>query len=254
MSPPTQPHETPRRGGVLREGYDYDFSRTDPTGAHVDPAWCAIYETVAVSGPDGELGPMVAESWRQDPERENVWRFRIRPGLTFQSGAPCDAGGGGGCAAPARRPGRGADQRVLLAQRRRRERRGRRGAGRAARAERRHAAAAALVALGDPQPGRAPGGGRRLRPHDRRRHGAVRVRRVGVRLAPRRRPLGGLVAAPAPTGSRTARARRISTACAGSRSSTTASAPRRSSAARSTASRTPRCSTSTGSGRTPTSR
>ena len=61
---------TPRRGGVLREGYDYDFSRCDPTGAHVDPAWCAIYETVTVSGPDGELGPMLAESWRQDPDRE----------------------------------------------------------------------------------------------------------------------------------------------------------------------------------------
>jgi peptide/nickel transport system substrate-binding protein len=90
-SPATQPDETPRRGGVLREGYDYDFSRTDPTGAHVDPAWCAIYETVTIGGPDGELGPMVAESWRQDPEHENVWRFRVRPGLAFHSGAPCDA-------------------------------------------------------------------------------------------------------------------------------------------------------------------
>jgi peptide/nickel transport system substrate-binding protein len=90
-SPSTQPDETPRRGGVLREGYDYDFSRTDPTGAHVDPAWCAIYETVTVSGPDGELGPMLAESWRRGDQRENVWRFRILPGLTFQSGAPCDA-------------------------------------------------------------------------------------------------------------------------------------------------------------------
>jgi peptide/nickel transport system substrate-binding protein len=83
--------ERPRRGGVLREGYDYDFSRTDPTGAHVDPAWCAIYETVTVTAPDGGLGPMVAASWRQDPERENVWRFRVRPGLRFQSGAECDA-------------------------------------------------------------------------------------------------------------------------------------------------------------------
>src|SRR3954463_9960485 len=82
----------PRRGGVLREGYDYDFSRADPTGAHVDPAWCAIYETITIGSPDGALGPMVAESWRQDPERENVCRFRVRPGLTFQSGAPCDVG------------------------------------------------------------------------------------------------------------------------------------------------------------------
>jgi peptide/nickel transport system substrate-binding protein len=84
--------EVPRPGGVLREGYDYDFSRCDPTGAHVDPAWCAIYETVTVSSPDdGTLGPMLAESWRQDHERENVWRFRIRPGVAFQSGVACDA-------------------------------------------------------------------------------------------------------------------------------------------------------------------
>ena len=91
MPPSANPTETPRRGGVLREGYDYDFSRCDPTGAHVDPAWCAIYETVTVCGPDGELGPMLAESWRQDPDDDHVWRFRIRPGLRFQSGEPSDA-------------------------------------------------------------------------------------------------------------------------------------------------------------------
>ena len=85
------PGEGPLRGGTLREGYDYDFSRCDPTGAHVDPAWCAVYETVTVAGPDGELGPMLAESWRQDPNRAQVWRFRIRPGLRFQSGDACDA-------------------------------------------------------------------------------------------------------------------------------------------------------------------
>jgi peptide/nickel transport system substrate-binding protein len=83
--------DTPRSGGILREGYDYDFSRCDPTGAHVDPAWCAVYETVTVTGPDGMLGPMVAESWRQDPADEKVWRFRVRSGLQFQSGNPCDA-------------------------------------------------------------------------------------------------------------------------------------------------------------------
>jgi len=83
--------EAPRRGGILREGYDYDFSRCDPTGAHVDPAWCAVYETVTIFGPDGALGPMLAESWREDPADERLWRFRIRPGLRFQSGDACDA-------------------------------------------------------------------------------------------------------------------------------------------------------------------
>ena len=81
-----------KHGGILREGYDYDFSRADPTGAHVDPDWCAIYETVTVTGPeDGELGPMLAESWRQHPADERLWCFRIRPGLRFQSGEACDA-------------------------------------------------------------------------------------------------------------------------------------------------------------------
>src|SRR5438874_8891671 len=81
----------PRPGGTLREGYDYDFSRCDPTGAHVDPAWCAVYETVTICGPDGALGPMLAESWREDPADERLWRFRIRPGVRFQSGEACDA-------------------------------------------------------------------------------------------------------------------------------------------------------------------
>src|SRR6059058_3187692 len=83
--------ELPRAGGILREGYDYDFSRCDPTGAHVDPAWCAVYETATVGGPDGNLGPMIAESWDRDAPESRVWRFRIRPDLRFQSGDACDA-------------------------------------------------------------------------------------------------------------------------------------------------------------------
>ena len=71
---------------------------------------------------------MVAESWRQDPAREGVWRFRLRPGLSFQSGDALRRGRRRRRPAAARRPGRGADQRVLLAKRRRRPLRGRRGA------------------------------------------------------------------------------------------------------------------------------
>lgn len=82
---------TPRRGGVLREGYDYDFSRVDPaTGAHVDPAWCAIYETATVADGAGTLGPMLAERWSVSEDRSE-WRFRPRPGARFHSGRPCDA-------------------------------------------------------------------------------------------------------------------------------------------------------------------
>jgi peptide/nickel transport system substrate-binding protein len=83
--------EEPRAGGILREGYDYDFSRCDPTGAHVDPAWCAVYEVMTVAGPGGDLGPMIAESWDREEPGGSVWRIRIRPGLRFQSGDACDA-------------------------------------------------------------------------------------------------------------------------------------------------------------------
>jgi peptide/nickel transport system substrate-binding protein len=83
--------EAPRPGGTLREGFDYDFSRCDPTGVHVDPAWCAVYETATIAGPDGEVGPMIAERWERATPDSPVWQFRIRPGVRFQSGEACDA-------------------------------------------------------------------------------------------------------------------------------------------------------------------
>ena len=89
------------------------------------------------------------------PEREDVWRFRIRPGLRFQSGDACDAEAVADALRLHGDPVEAPINAVLLAERRRRARRGRRGARRAARAERGDAAAAPLVALGDPQPGGA---------------------------------------------------------------------------------------------------
>ena len=81
----------PRRGGILREGYDYTFSRCDPaTGAHVDPAWCAVYETATVADSEGRLGPSLATDWRQSPDGAE-WRFRIRPEARYHSGRRCDA-------------------------------------------------------------------------------------------------------------------------------------------------------------------
>lgn len=76
-------------GGILREGYDYDFSRLDPaTGAHVDPAWCAVYETLVVNDAGGRPGPMLASGWRTSEDRLR-WSFRIRKGAKFQSGDQC---------------------------------------------------------------------------------------------------------------------------------------------------------------------
>src|SRR5205807_1994800 len=71
---------------------DYDFSRADPaTGAHVDPSWCAMYETATFADAAGQLGPMLAQSWRQD-EDGLAWRLQTRRAARFHSGRRCDAG------------------------------------------------------------------------------------------------------------------------------------------------------------------
>ena len=33
---------------ILREAFDYEFSRLDPTGPHIDPATVAVYELLMV--------------------------------------------------------------------------------------------------------------------------------------------------------------------------------------------------------------
>ncbi|MEE9277031.1 MAG: ABC transporter substrate-binding protein, partial [Dehalococcoidia bacterium] len=82
---------SPRRGGVLREAFDYEFSRMDPTaGAHIDPACCALYETVLSRDPTGAVAPMLAESWEISDDGLQ-WRLRINPKARFHSGDPCDA-------------------------------------------------------------------------------------------------------------------------------------------------------------------
>ena len=192
----------PRRGGILREGYDYDFSRCDPTGAHVDPAWCAVYETVTVCGPDGALGPMLAEEWRQDPARETLIRFRIRPGLSFQSGEDCDAAAVADALRlhgdPVEAPINAFFWRNVAGV----STEGRRGGRRAARAERRRAAAPTLLALGDPQPG--PPGSRATISAGRPATGPGRSRSWSRSRDPISTSLAGTAtAAPAPPGRRT---------------------------------------------------
>lgn len=82
----------PVAGGVLREGYDRDVSRQDP----VNQAWWdaagypVMHETVICRDPDNAFATMLAESWETSDDGL-VWTFKIRDGLTFHSGAPCDA-------------------------------------------------------------------------------------------------------------------------------------------------------------------
>jgi peptide/nickel transport system substrate-binding protein len=75
---------------VLREAFEYEFSRLDPSGAHIDPPSVAIYETLMVKGPDWKPHPMLADSWKIESEGYE-WKVRLNPGLRFHSGDPCDA-------------------------------------------------------------------------------------------------------------------------------------------------------------------
>lgn len=75
---------------ILREAFDYEFSRLDPTGAHIDPPSVAVYETLMVKGPDWGPHAGIAESWQVSDDGLE-WRVRLRPGLRFHSGAACNA-------------------------------------------------------------------------------------------------------------------------------------------------------------------
>jgi peptide/nickel transport system substrate-binding protein len=75
---------------ILREAFDYRFSRLDPTGDHIDPPSVAVYETLLAKGPDGEPRPLLAESWEVS-EDGLEWTLRLRPGARFHSGDRCDA-------------------------------------------------------------------------------------------------------------------------------------------------------------------
>ena len=52
----------------------------------------AIYEGLVglVGSATDEFEGLVAESWEAN-EDQSVWTFKIRPGLTFQDGSPCDS-------------------------------------------------------------------------------------------------------------------------------------------------------------------
>src|SRR5207244_2191100 len=75
---------------ILREAFDYRFSRLDPTGAHIDPPSVAVYETLLAKGPEGRPRPLLAQSWEVSDDGLE-WTLRLRPGARFHSGDRCDA-------------------------------------------------------------------------------------------------------------------------------------------------------------------
>ena len=83
---------TPVRGGILREGYNRDVSRVDPVNTVWNDAslWPVTHETLLTQNPSNKFIPVMAESWEISSDGLQ-WTFKIRDGLNFQGGAPCDA-------------------------------------------------------------------------------------------------------------------------------------------------------------------
>lgn len=75
---------------VFREAFEYRFSRLDPMSEHIDPPSTAVYETLLVKGCQGETRPGLA-SVVAVSDSGLEWTLRLRDGVRFHSGAPCDA-------------------------------------------------------------------------------------------------------------------------------------------------------------------
>lgn len=75
---------------VLREGFDYPFSRLDPMGAHIDPPSVAVYDTLLAKGHDRGGHPCLARVVDISQDRL-AWTLELRNDARFHSGAVCDA-------------------------------------------------------------------------------------------------------------------------------------------------------------------
>ncbi len=49
-----------------------------------------VFETLTKINPDGSVSPLLAESWEVSPDLK-TYTFRLRRGVTFHNGAPCNA-------------------------------------------------------------------------------------------------------------------------------------------------------------------
>lgn len=83
--------DQPKNGGTLREGYDLDFSKLDPIATNwYDPAFYALFESVIIDNPKGELEPQLATAWEVAADGKSL-TLTIRDGAKFHGGAPVDA-------------------------------------------------------------------------------------------------------------------------------------------------------------------
>ena len=77
---------TPKTGGTFREGYDRDFTPPNPVAnSWADPDFNALFEALVMRNPEGQIVPMLADSFTSGP---TGWTFHLRSGLKYQLGAP----------------------------------------------------------------------------------------------------------------------------------------------------------------------
>jgi peptide/nickel transport system substrate-binding protein len=85
----------PHYGGTLRVQTQTTIRSLDlsaPPSAAITRAGVQslVFETLAVSDPNGGLRPALAIAWEHDA-RDLVWRLRLRPGVTLHGGSPLEA-------------------------------------------------------------------------------------------------------------------------------------------------------------------
>lgn len=88
------PKPTPTRGGKLVVAVDRDPGGWDPSFNRLDgQAWSAataIYDPLAAYGVDGTVHPFLAAGIDHNDDHTR-WTIRVRPGVKFADGKPCDA-------------------------------------------------------------------------------------------------------------------------------------------------------------------
>lgn len=75
---------------VFREGFEYEFSPLHPMSDHIDPAAVAVYESMLAKGQNADPVGLLSSTWQID-DAGTEWLLKVRPGVRFHSGAPCDA-------------------------------------------------------------------------------------------------------------------------------------------------------------------
>ncbi len=83
----------PKMGGSVTFGTEAEEAGVDPTYAHFDSTGVcyarAVYDPLAIILEDGTVAPYLAESITPNADYTE-WTIKVRPGIYFHDGTPCD--------------------------------------------------------------------------------------------------------------------------------------------------------------------